>query len=188
MWFTVFIALAVVTLVAVVLLRPRPATSSRRAPTPTSIPVAPNATMNSSAPSSTAFASGALPNSSLTPGDVLTTDVKTICTPGYTQTVRDVPSSLKRAVYNEYGIASHKPGEFEVDHLISLELGGSNSIRNLWPESYITKPLNAHVKDEIENKLHELVCSGQLSIQDAQRMIATNWTAAYTRYIGALPH
>jgi hypothetical protein len=42
---------------------------------------------------------------------------------------------VKRKVYAEYGITHHEPSEFEVDHLISLELGGSNSIRNLWPES-----------------------------------------------------
>ena len=49
-----------------------------------------------------------------------------------------------------------------VTRLISLELGGSNSIRNLWPESYRTEPWNARTKDTLENRLHELVCSGKL--------------------------
>ena len=128
-----------------------------------------------------------VPNTSLTPGDVLTTDVKTICTPGYTKTVRNVPSSVKHAVYNNYGIPTHKPGDYEVDHLISLELGGSNSIRNLWPESFVSKPLNAHVKDDVENKLHQLICSGQISVQAAQQAIAQNWPAAYQKYVGPLP-
>ena len=65
----------------------------------------------------------------------LTTDAKVVCTPGYTKTVRDVPQSVKNQVYRAYGITSHKPGEYEIDHLVSLELGGSNSTRNLWPES-----------------------------------------------------
>ena len=77
--------------------------------------------------------------------------------------------------------------EYEIDHLISLELGGSNSIRNLWPQSYITQPLNAHIKDELENKLHALICSGQLPVEQAQQEIAQDWVAAYQKYIGPLP-
>ena len=74
-----------------------------------------------------------------------------------------------------------------VTRLISLELGGSNSIKNLWPESYRTRPWNARVKDRLENKLHELVCSGQLDLQTAQRAIASNWIEAYKKYVGPQP-
>lgn len=130
---------------------------------------------------------GSLPNPALTPGAVLTTDSAVICVPGYTQTVRNVPSSLKAQVYKSYGITSRQPGEYEVDHLISLELGGSNSIRNLWPESYVTHPLNAHVKDALENKLHSLACNGTISMEDAQKAVAGDWTAAYVKYVGPLP-
>ena len=42
---------------------------------------------------------------------------------------RNVPESEKRQVYAEYGIRSHASGQYEVDHLIPLELSGSNSIR-----------------------------------------------------------
>lgn len=102
-----------------------------------------------------------VPNPKLTPGDVLTTDVATICTPGYTKTVRDVPENIKNQAYLSYGITSRQPREYEIDHLISLELGGSNSILNLWPESYITQPLNAHTKDKMvpwkkKQRLHPL--------------------------------
>ena len=130
---------------------------------------------------------GDLPNPTLTPGDVLTTNLARICTPGYTKTVRNVPESLKNAIYKEYGITHHAPYAYEVDHLISLELGGSNSVRNLWPESYTSEPLNAHVKDRLENKLHELVCNGDLDLATAQHAEATNWVQAYTTYVGPLP-
>src|SRR5438132_8559183 len=66
------------------------------------------------------------PNPRLTPGDVLAVTKKDICIPGYARKVRNVPAAVKRQVYEEYGILSHPPGEYEVDHLISLELGGSN--------------------------------------------------------------
>ena len=67
----------------------------------------------------------------MTPGDVLTQDASVICVPGYTKTVRDMPQSVKNQVYRQYGVVSRAPREYEVDHLISLERGGSNSIRNL---------------------------------------------------------
>lgn len=132
-------------------------------------------------------AAGDLPNPQLTPGDILTTDTKVICRPGYTKTVRDVPQALKAQVYRQYGVLSHQPREYEIDHLVSLELGGSNSIRNLWPQSYVTQPLNARVKDRLENKLHGLICSGALPVEQAQRGIAQDWTKAYVQYIGPLP-
>ena len=124
-----------------------------------------------------------LPNPSLTPGDVLDVTASDICVSGYSSKVRNVPDSVKTQVYAEYGIVSHKPGDYEVDHLISLELGGSNSIKNLWPEPYFGD-LNAHVKDKLENKLHSLVCNGDIDLQTAQQAIATDWVAAYIKYIG----
>ncbi len=127
------------------------------------------------------------PNSQLTPGDVLTTDANVVCVSGYTQTVRNVPESLKEQVFSEYGVVNRQPGDYEVDHLISLELGGSNSLQNLWAESYVSQPLNAHVKDRLENVLHDLVCAGRLKLTAAQRMIANDWTLAYQKYVGTLP-
>ena len=128
-----------------------------------------------------------LPDPKLSPGDVLTSDPKLVCVSGYTRTVRNVPQSLKEQVYHAYGITSRQPGEYEIDHIISLELGGSNSVRNLYPESYRTQPLNAHVKDALENHLHALACSGKIPLQEAQTAIAGNWTVAYEKYVGPLP-
>ena len=123
-----------------------------------------------------------LPDPKMTPGATLPVTRDDIAVPGYTKKVRNVPLDVKRQVYAEYGIASHKPGEYEVDHLISLELGGSNSIKNLWPQSYLTQPWNAHVKDALENELHDEVCSGKLDLATAQHDIATDWITAYKKY------
>jgi hypothetical protein len=131
--------------------------------------------------------SGVLPDPVKTPGEVMTTDANLICRSGYSKSVRHVTESVKRLAYEIYGITSRQPGEYEVDHLISLELGGSNSIKNLWPESFVTQPLNAHVKDELENKLHDLICSHQLPVAQAQQEIASNWIQAYEKYVGPLP-
>jgi len=125
-----------------------------------------------------------LPDVSKTPGDTLDVTRNDICVVGYTKTVRNVPTAIKDAVYASYGIVRHAPGEYEVDHLISLELGGSNSVRNLWPQSYKTSPWNAHVKDKLENRLHADVCSGKLDLKVAQQEIARDWIACYKRTFG----
>jgi hypothetical protein len=123
-----------------------------------------------------------LPDPRLTPGATLAVTPEDFCEPGYSAKVRDVPASLKKKVYAAYGITQRGRGEFEVDHLISLQLGGSNSIQNLWPQSYLTQPWNAHVKDALENRLHSEICSGKLDMKTAQREIATDWIAAYKKH------
>jgi hypothetical protein len=85
-----------------------------------------------------------------------------------------VSTSTKNRVYAEYGITDHPTGAYEVDHLISLELGGSNDIGNLWPEPY-SGPDNAHDKDVMENRLHDEVCSGQLTLAQGQGEIVHWW-------------
>lgn len=123
-----------------------------------------------------------LPDPKMTPGATLPVTTGDICVSGYSKKVRNVPADVKQQVYTEYGIASHAPGEYEVDHLISLELGGSNSIKNLWPQSYVTQPWNAHVKDKLENELHAEVCAGKIDLPTAQHEIATDWIASYKKH------
>ena len=124
---------------------------------------------------------GALPNPVQTPGDTLDVTVADICITGYTKKVRNVPAAVKRQVYAAYDRAPLKGVCCEVDHLIPLELGGSNRVRNLWPEPYDIE-WNAHVKDRIEGRLHKLVCAGNLDLATAQAIIARNWIEAYQEY------
>src|SRR6202022_3574436 len=128
-----------------------------------------------------------VPDPNLTPGDAFEVKVQDLylCLHGYTKKVRNVPADMKREVYREYGITSHESGDYEVDHLISLELGGSNSIKNLWLESHRTSPWNAQVKDRLEGKLHELVCDGKIDLKTAQQAIASNWIEAYKTYVSS---
>ena len=123
-----------------------------------------------------------LPDSKLTPGVILNVAKEDVCVPGYSQSVRNVPQSEKRQVYQEYNMQADKsPCPCEVDHLVSLELGGSNDIKNLWPEPYTGK-WNAHTKDRLENWLHKQICQGNMTLQEAQEAIRKDWTKAYIKY------
>ena len=62
-------------------------------------------------------------------------------------------------------------------------MGGSNDIKNLWPQSYTTQPYNAYMKDKLENKLRKLICSGELDLAKAQKEIAADWILAYNKYV-----
>jgi Protein of unknown function (DUF3761) len=101
----------------------------------------------------------------------------TICRSGYSRSVRHVTVTTKKRVFAEYGISYDTHRDFEVDHLIPLELGGSNDIRNLWPEPYRAEA-GARAKDTVENTLHALVCARQGALGAAQLLIASDWTTA----------
>lgn len=125
-----------------------------------------------------------LPNAALTPGDTLTSDVRVICVPGYPSRIRArlTPgqwSTMRRLVKHRYNQPAGVP--VEVDHLISLELGGSNSVLNLWPEPYPS----AYRKDSVENWLHRQACAGKIMMRDAQHAIATDWRVPYRAMHGA---
>jgi hypothetical protein len=71
-------------------------------------------------------------------------------------------------------------------HIVSLELGGSNDIANLFPEEANAHP-GYHVKDRLENKLHDRVCAGAMQLRVAQRGIAGNWEKLYRRVFRTPP-
>lgn len=130
-----------------------------------------------------------LPDANLTPGAVFASvTAEEVCTPGYAGLVRHVTAAVKREVFARYGVEGNHRGfcsgvdGCEIDHLISLELGGNNDATNLWPQSY-DGTWNAHMKDRLENRLHKLVCDGDLPLKEAQRAIAKDWIAAYRQYI-----
>lgn len=122
-----------------------------------------------------------LPDPRVTPGATVPgAAAATVCRPGYATRERNVSAAVKRQVYAEYH-ATRRPGVCcEVDHLISLELGGGNAVANLWPEPYKPVP-GAHEKDRLENYLHRQVCSGTLPLAAAQRELSTDWAPFYRR-------
>jgi hypothetical protein len=104
-----------------------------------------------------------------------------------TATVRNVPQSEKFAIEREYGMAAAYYGRtIEIDHIVPLELGGSNDIANLFPEPG-SGPASYHAKDRLENRVHDDVCHGQMTLAAAQRGIAVNWERQYRQVFGLVP-
>ena len=150
-----------------------------------------------------ALASGAgggatlgLPNRALTPGAtnprVRAQNIhSTICVAGYSASVRPSESYTERLKFFQldhgYNVgANTQASNYEEDHLIPLEVGGSpTSVKNLWPEPRDVR-WGAALKDRLENVLHRLVCAGRVSLVSAQRVFSTNWIDGYRRYVGGL--
>jgi hypothetical protein len=110
----------------------------------------------------------------------MTMDMTIVCLHS-TQERRRVSPEAHRQAFAEYGLSYPQPrGSFEVDHLIPLELGGDNTIANLWPEAAEPVP-GFHEKDRVENYLHRQVCSGAMGLADAQRDIARDWLKVWKR-------
>ena len=94
-------------------------------------------------------------------------------------------NSLKRLQMKEYGYPLADIRDYEEDHLVPLCLaGGPQDPANLWPQPR-SGEWNADRKDKLEAKLYRLTCDGKVLLAEAQREIATDWTAAYRKYIGA---
>ncbi len=118
-----------------------------------------------------------------TPGDVLPrVTEKDICQSGYSATVRSVSESQKKRIYEKYGITYPvNDGDYEVDHFISLQIGGSNDDTNLWPEPANPKP-GFHEKDIAENYLKRLVCDKKISLKNAQERMQNDWYREYLNW------
>jgi hypothetical protein len=138
-----------------------------------------------------------LPNSQFTPGAINPAVTQgniqsTICVSGFTDSIRPPVSytnKLKKielaaggSYFFEVAGFGSALGNYELDHLISLQLGGNpTDVKNLWVEPYSGN--NARKKDVIETALKRLVCSNKMLLVDAQKAISTNWVAAYNKYV-----
>ncbi len=122
------------------------------------------------------------PDLRLTPGATVPVTQNEVCSEARAMSSAVIPVALKRKVFQLYGVIPPQPDAYEVDYLITPELGGATDIRNLWPEPYQDTEWNAHVKDQLEDRLHQMVCRGDVDLATAQHDISTDWIAAYRKY------
>jgi len=122
------------------------------------------------------------PNVRLTPGATVPISAADVCSADEPADDPAIPDALKREVLREYGLNDSAAKAYEIDYLVTPRLGGTASIRNLWPQPAFNSVWNAHVKDALEAHLHELVCTRQLDLATAQRDLSRDWIAAYQKY------
>ena len=124
----------------------------------------------------------AVPKPQLTPGATVPVTKQQVCDGSSLTEGPVVPAPLQQQVFRAYGITNPPSGAYELDYLITPDLGGAANIRNLWPQPYSNTVWNARVKDQLEERLHAMVCSGEIDLATAQRDLATDWVGAYKRY------
>lgn len=129
---------------------------------------------------------GTLPVRSFTPGMARQVSTEELCAPA-PRTPPRISSALRIQVLRDYGMEEIPPAEYELDYLITPQLGGVTDRRNLWPEPYGLRSWNAYAKDALEHRLPQLVCRGEIDLATAQRGIASNWIEAYKKYVSAEP-
>jgi hypothetical protein len=127
-----------------------------------------------------------VPNGALTPGAVRPVSLQEICSATDDDLDPKVSLATEVAVMKEYGISSDATTErkYQIDYLVNPQLGGTDDIRNLWPQPYSNGRWNAHAKDVLERHLHQMVCNHTVDLAEAQKEIAGDWIAAYRKYIG----
>jgi len=142
-------------------------------------------------PSCLARARGQLPDPACTPGSVGSTDVNTVCVPRFSAQRR--PSGyntepVKTAAMLAYRIPVADRKRTELDHLVPLELGGSNDVSNLWPQISDLSLVDEHnSKDQVENRIKLAVCRDRkVTLVAAQEALARDWTAA-EKFLGLSP-
>jgi hypothetical protein len=133
-------------------------------------------------PDSNSVADG-MPDPRLTPGETIPITAAQVCAGDSDSTA---PRDVALQVFAAYGIRDPEPRAYEVDYLITPALGGSDSVRNFWPQPYRNTVWSAHVKDALEDLLQRKVCAGEIALETAQRELARDWIGAYRRHFRTL--
>jgi hypothetical protein len=115
-----------------------------------------------------------VPNTKWTPGRVAMRD----------KDRGGVTLKMERKVFARYRLPWSRRAEFKIDHLIPVELGGADTIDNLWPQSLRAKPYDADRKELLTEMLLARIRAGQMTIIQAQEQISRDWIDAFIDHLG----
>jgi hypothetical protein len=115
-----------------------------------------------------------LPDPKLTPGRVAATE----------KDRGGVNLAMEQKVFARYHLPWEWRARYKIDHLIPLELGGADTIDNLWPQSLRAKPYGADRKELLTEVLLDRIRAGRITIAQAQEQIRKDWIDAFVDYLG----
>lgn len=115
-----------------------------------------------------------LPNPKLTPGKIVRRD----------KDQHGVSAGMEQKVFKRYRIPWSRRGEFKIDHLIPVELGGADSVENLWPQNLTVKPYGVERKELLTRCLQLRIAEGRITLAQAQTAMQEDWIDAFIDYLG----
>jgi len=115
-----------------------------------------------------------VPNPKLTPGRVARTD----------KDRGGVTAQMEQKVFARYRLPWSRRAEFKIDHLVPLELGGADTIDNLWPQSVRARPYGSDRKELLAEVLLQKVRAGKMTAAQAQEEISRDWIDAFIDHVG----
>ena len=115
-----------------------------------------------------------LPDRKLTPGRIARKDKDRKC----------VTEEMERHVFDRYHIPWRRRPEFKVDHLIPTELGGADTIDNVWPQSLYARPYNVLRKELLMQSLLARIAAGRMTLAQAQKGISEDWISCFVEQLG----
>ena len=115
-----------------------------------------------------------LPNPKLTPGRIAQSE----------KDQRGVTVAMEQKVFARYRLPWSRRAAFKIDHLIPLELGGADTIDNLWPQSLRARPYGPERKELLTEVLLQRIARKQITLEQAQEQISRDWIDAFIDHLG----
>jgi hypothetical protein len=115
-----------------------------------------------------------LPNPKLTPGRVANRD----------KDRAGVTLAMEQKVFARYRLPWASRPAFKIDHLIPVELGGADTVDNLWPQSLRARPYGAERKELLAEVFRLKIAHGQMTLAQAQEQIGKDWIDAFIEHVG----
>ena len=115
-----------------------------------------------------------LPNPKLTPGRIAQTD----------KDRGGVTVEMEQKVFARYRLPWASRAAFKIDHLIPLELGGADTIDNLWPQSLRARPYGPERKELLTEVLLRRIAKTEMTLGEAQEQIRRDWIDAFIDHLG----
>lgn len=117
---------------------------------------------------------GLLPNRKLTPGRVAQRD----------KDRAGVTEAMEQKVFARYHLPWTSRAAFKIDHLVPRELGGADTVDNLWPQSLTARPYGPDRKELLAEVLRLKIARGQMPLAEAQEQIRNDWIDAFVDHVG----